>query len=185
MVEVVDLLIATAMLFDLVTVKEEEGPPSKTRPSGNLDREKATQIIILGNKKCWLTFESTTLPLIKAMAHVASISDLKLDRAKRRRLTKTEDGALGPAMRIRYDLMRHVPPSELFEHIRGTRTPLQDLSHTMAGWPCVFDSPQGMGHTRLGPALSQLKYADPRSADLPRRKIVDSFDVIRMQGQPA
>ena len=120
------------------------------------------------------------------MAFIATLLDLKLDRAKKRCMAETEDGALGPAMRMRYELLRRVHPTKHPERLRKTRTPLQDLSLTMADWPCVFDSPEGLKHTRLGPALWQLKRtADPRSDNRPRRKIVDSFDVIRMHEYPA
>lgn len=100
MIEITDLLLATTILFDLIGMQEERKEEYGNNVSGKIDRVKATQIVILGNKKCWLTLDSMTFPLIKAMTHIASVLDLKLDRAKKRRSTKTENGALDPAMRI-------------------------------------------------------------------------------------
>ena len=185
MIEIVDLLIATTMLCELLGMEEGRNRPNEREESEYTDPGKTTQLVILGNKTCWLTLDSTTMPLIKAMTFMATHLDIKLDRAKKRCVTLAELGALDPGMRIRYDLMRHAHPSKLFEQIRNTRTPLQDLSRMMADWPCVFDSPEGLKHTRLGPALWQLKRADPCSDNQPRHKIVDSFDVIRMHEYPA
>ena len=185
MIEIVDLLIATTMLFELIKMEEGRNELNENKESMCTDQGNMTQLVIRGNKTCWLTLDSMTIPLIKAMTIMATRLDIKLNRAKKRRVASTEDGALDPAMRIRYDLMRHVHPSKLLARLRKTRTPLQDLSLMMADWPCVFDSPGGLIHTRLGPALWQLKRADPRSDNRPRFKIVGSFDVIRMREYPA
>ena len=184
MIEVVDLLIATTMLFDLVSHKRKEEEKGHD-PSFDTDLEKCTKTVIWGNKRIWLTLDSTTFPLIKAMTYTASKLDLKLDRAKKRRTVTSENGALDPAMRIRYDLMRHTPPWKIFQNLRGTLTPLQGLAREISEWHCVYQGPNGLTHTRIGPALAQRGSFDPRSNDRPYHKIVDSYDVIRIQGQPA
>ena len=109
----------------------------------------------------------------------------KIGPGGKRRYEFSNDGALGPKMRIRYDLLRHTPPSKIITRLRSTMSPLRDLSATIAVGPCVLDGPRGLTHTRIGLAMDQLQLTDPRSDGPSTRKIFDIHDAIRIQGHPA
>ena len=51
MIEIIDLLIATTTLFDLIGMKEVRKEGYRNNIGLNIDRGKATQIVILGNKR--------------------------------------------------------------------------------------------------------------------------------------
>ena len=148
--EVGDLLMATTILSPLI---EKIGAGSTAGPLSDFQNdptnEVLTRLVLFWGQKCALTLDSATRSLVPSMAYVASKLGLKIDRAKKRKMEYPPSGALDPAIRIRYEIPRHVPQDKILDRLRRSITPLYDLSDVVGEQPCVFWGQNGPQHAKL------------------------------------
>ena len=114
-------------------------------PPGNI----VTQLVLFWDQRCALALDSVTRSLIPSLAYLAATLGLKIDRAKKRKITHAIDGALDPSIRIRYEIPRHIPQEKIIDRLRWSITPLYDLSDAVGEIPCVFWGQNGPQHSRL------------------------------------
>ena len=142
--------MATTILSPLT---EKIGACCTTDPQSGLQNDPpdniVTQLVLFWDQRCALTLDSVTRSLIPSLAYLAATLGLKIDRAKKRKMTHAVGGALDPAIRVRYEILRHTPREKILDRLRWSITPLYDLSDVVGEIPCVFWGQNGPQHSKL------------------------------------
>ena len=178
--EASDLLVVTTILAPLGEKIWCEMEKEKGRENpGEIDTETLTQMIVFWNSRCALTLDSVTMPLIQSISSIARMLEIKIDRSKRRRVATPMGGALVPALRVRYDLFRHIPKTDRMKIRRTQTTPLLDLSKTVEQLPCTFKNRLECEPARLGRACELLMPLFVEATFECAFDLRDEHDVIR------
>ena len=179
-VELADLVLATTLMTPIIEeINEKKLGQLDVKGADFLDPKELVPLLLFWDKKCVVTLDHMDLSLIDALIYIASRLEIKIDRAKRRKLVSNGSGTLDPAIRIRYEILKHVPKTELLSVIRKTVTPIQDLAGLIGFFPCVISADEGPQHGRLSSMLNTLTDRYLSMTECPTQCVVDNNDLVK------
>ena len=143
----IDVLKATILLSPLIEPIWVDGSADLVRNGGyNIGQDTMAQLVIYHGQRCASALDSTIRSLIISMTFVAPALEIKAGRANRRKTRPLTNGAIDPAMGIRYEIFRRIPQNKIIGRLRSAKTPLFGLADTIGNTPCAFIGPDGPTH---------------------------------------
>ena len=173
--EVADLIICVAILTRLI--RKVAGSTENRFSVTGIDS--LIEFVIRRGRKCIPTLDQVTRALAPSLARADATSGIRIARAMKGRWETARPRALDPELRVKCDVLRHVPRGKLIERLKGPSTPMESLSDQISGRPCATRRQSLDEHALLDGAIREL-WIDfrlrPRAGPI---WLFDSYDLAR------